>query len=319
MCVILFIIYGTGVVFKMGESKVKTVCVLMSTYNGEKYLREQIDSIINQVNVKVILFVRDDGSADSTCSILKEYKNENKLEYVCGRNVGYVNSFMTMLRDASEADYYALSDQDDIWDKDKLSIAVSALEKCNDAALYCSNARLVDEKLDFIKNENKRPKISFGSSLVKNFATGCTMVFNNDLKRKVCASNPDYISSHDSWICRVCFAVGGTVIFDDVPHISYRQHGSNVVGSNASNIAKIKNRFMKLKNDNSHSRKRSAEELIRNYKHEMSTQNQKLAGLILNYNRSFGELIAVASSSEFSCGRTMDDIFFRVALLLKWV
>ena len=106
-----------------------TVTVAMSTYNGERYLREQIDSILNQKNVDIVLFVRDDGSKDATLDILGEYsaKYDNVL-FSAGNNLGIGKSFYEALRLAPESDYYAFSDQDDVWLQDKVASGVKALE-----------------------------------------------------------------------------------------------------------------------------------------------------------------------------------------------
>ena len=93
----------------------------MSTYNGEKYIREQLDSILAQENVDVSILIRDDGSKDATLSILDEYsKRDNLSYYVDSRNLGACNSFIDLIWHVSlDYDYYALSDQDDFWLKDK--------------------------------------------------------------------------------------------------------------------------------------------------------------------------------------------------------
>ena len=111
------------------------VIVLMSTYNGEKYLRNQIESLLRQVDVEIEILVRDDGSKDGTLGILEEYKNSReysgKLSYYVGPNVGPAKSFLDLIKHAPEAEYYALCDQDDTWLPDKLKIAVEAIVKAS--------------------------------------------------------------------------------------------------------------------------------------------------------------------------------------------
>ena len=108
------------------------VCVLISTYNGERFLEEQIASIIAQKGVEVDILVRDDGSSDMTCSLLERWQKEGKLKWYKGENLGFARSFMNLLKTASGYDYYAFCDQDDIWLEDKLQRAVTALEKIED-------------------------------------------------------------------------------------------------------------------------------------------------------------------------------------------
>ena len=91
------------------------VVVLMSTYNGEKYIQEQLESILTQTYHNIKIYVRDDGSSDQTLEILKKYENENKIILLKGTNKGFIGSFLTLLKECEEADYYAWCDQDDIW------------------------------------------------------------------------------------------------------------------------------------------------------------------------------------------------------------
>ena len=125
------------------------VAVLMSTYNGEQFLREQLDSILDQENVDLNLYVRDDGSNDHTIDILSEYadKHSNVHFYRGDKNLGACGSFLELLSKEYDADYFALADQDDIWDKDKISVAIEKLKTlpADKPALYHSNLRIVDQ------------------------------------------------------------------------------------------------------------------------------------------------------------------------------
>ena len=121
----------------------KNVLVLMSTYNGEKYLREQLDSILKSTGVEVNVLVRDDGSTDSTVDILKEYTSSGKLSYYVDKNVGPAQSFRNLV-EACDKNYfaYAYADQDDIWGEEKLFVAVSEIsdaekEKVGPILWYC--------------------------------------------------------------------------------------------------------------------------------------------------------------------------------------
>ena len=158
----------------------KSVQVLMSTYNGEKYLKEQIESVIAQTGVEVHLLIRDDGSKDGTLEILDQYKD---IEIVKAQNVGATRSFLELIKIAGNYDYYAFADQDDVWDTDKLAIAVGKMAKFEGPVIYSGNTRLVDENLSFIRNETLRPVTTLGSAIVKNYATGCTVVLNSELMK----------------------------------------------------------------------------------------------------------------------------------------
>lgn len=299
-----------------------SVQVLMSTYNGEKYLREQIDSILTQKDVDVHLTVRDDGSSDKTLDILQKYADAGKITLLNGENIGYKKSFLLLLDNAEQADYYAFADQDDVWDQDKLISAVDMMKLKNNEIpiLYNGNARLVDRNLFFICDENKNPKISLGSTFVKNFATGCTVVFNNALRNVIKQCNPKYISGHDSWLCRSCIAVGGVVLFDNIPHISYRQHSANTIGSSSiSKMAKIKFRINRILNDKSHSRRRTAKELLLCYSELISAEDAELLNLISSYNEIPWGKFKLIANKQLTCGKLSDDILFRIAVLIGYI
>lgn len=210
------------------------VTVLMSTFNGDRYLREQIDSILEQEDVNVNLIVRDDGSTDNTISVLNDYSTRDLLRWYSGENLGTANSFFDLLKSSPESDYYAFSDQDDVWKKEKLKKAISEMKKLNNESpiLYTANYTLVDRNLKKINlNINHVTTTTFANSIVCSCCTGCTMVFNKklrDLIRKY--KKPQKVYMHDDWIHKVCLAVGGKVIFDKSPVLFYRQHGDNVDG-----------------------------------------------------------------------------------------
>ena len=139
------------------------LAVLMSTYNGERYLVDQIESILGQkTDFEYSLIVRDDGSTDKTCDILKQYAAENKILFVKGENIGAAKGFMSLLIDNPGYDYYAFSDQDDIWNENKLQIGVDSIRAFSGPALYCSNCELVDSELNSIgrNTHRKRPTYS---------------------------------------------------------------------------------------------------------------------------------------------------------------
>lgn len=230
-----------------------TVLVLMSTYNGEKYLEEQIKSITNQKNVQVHILVRDDGSFDGTVNILKKYKNNASLKLIEGTNLGYEDSFFALMKSAFNSDiiydYYAFSDQDDYWLLDKLYNAVSKME-CYDEfkpKLYYSNLTIVDKDLRTIGIKNFS-KISLGSEMVRHNLAGCTMVFNYSLLKLAIQNKPPFKISHDSWITKMNLLMNGISIYDEKPQIYYRQHGNNVTGVKQGILKRIKREFKGFKN-----------------------------------------------------------------------
>ena len=223
----------------MPQDMNESILVLMSTYNGECYLSDQIESIMNQKYVNVTLLIRDDGSVDDTKNIIHKY-----IDYYPGRifleahaNIGFAMSFSELLRIAytkyNHFSYYAFSDQDDVWDSVKLYSAIQLLQKqtVDIPVTYCSNTTLVDKDLNFIGYAWKdgKVRISKPSSLIQNFATGCTMVFNKKAVELYVTHLPREIKRHDFLMYQLCIFLG-KVIYDHRSYINYRQHGNNQIG-----------------------------------------------------------------------------------------
>ena len=197
----------------------RNILVLMSTYNGEKYLKEQIDSILAQKNVEVTIRVRDDGSTDGTIRILEEYQKCGKLNWYSSTNMGPAKSFLDLVYNAPlKYDYYAFCDQDDYWKEDKLYKAIERLEHFDDKpALYHCELEIVDENLEHIKMTRNCNKTKFiDQTLMVFYIPGCTMVFNNCLMRKIQERKPEFdlITMHDCWLYYICLGIGGKIISD---------------------------------------------------------------------------------------------------------
>lgn len=215
------------------------ILVLLSTYNGGKYLHEQIESLLGQQGVDVFIVARDDGSKDETVNILKRFSTLESFDVIEGQNLGVVRSFFRLLNEAAcrDFDYFAFCDQDDIWMDDKLKVAIDILNRHqHEPALYMSSFQMVDENLHSILTNISRPNISVEGAFASNCATGCTMVFNKKLLEKSLVSNCDDVLMHDYWMYMVCLLTDGYVYYDETPHIYYRQHGNNVIGGKGDNF-----------------------------------------------------------------------------------
>lgn len=222
------------------------VAVLMSTYNGEKYLKEQIDSILAQKGVDVTLYIRDDCSSDGTIDIIKGYvKRYKNAVLILGDNLGVGNSFMQLVYDCpDDYEYYAFADQDDIWLKEKLKSAISKIGAETQPVLYCSNQLLVDKELKTLgMRYTGALNTSYKQILFSNQFAGCTMVWNNSLHKILCDENrrPSTMllknRIHDVWVAMVASVVG-FIIYDENSYILYRQHENNVVGVKKESITK---------------------------------------------------------------------------------
>lgn len=294
------------------------IIVLMSTYNGEQYIEEQIESILSQEDVEVQLLVRDDGSVDKTKEILNTYKNKGKLEWYTGENKGPAKSFMDLMYRAPKADFYAFSDQDDYWLPRKLYCAVERLKSCsqNVAGLYYGNTTLVDAELkpltqyayEYIFDE-------FRYALVSSNATGCTMCFNRKLLETIRMYLPEYQIMHDGWIHKVCLAVGGNVFFDKKSYIYYRQHGNNVIGGGTSARKRWKQRINTIRK-NPCSRSRGIYELYKGYGNIMSSDKVKWCKLIIGYRDCFSNKMKLLFSKEIFSPNRRINLMYKMAVML---
>jgi glycosyltransferase involved in cell wall biosynthesis len=208
--------------------------VLLSTYNGEKYLPELLDSVLAQRGPTASIYVRDDGSSDSTLALLKARRESGELEFEAGMNMGPARSFLNLVFSAPEHDFYAFADQDDIWLPDKLPRALAALAEFDPdiPQLYFSNATNVDadgaptgEYLSTVTPPG------LGNALVQCFSIGATMVFNHAARTLLVRNGmPLHMAMHDWWTYLMVSSFG-RLVYDPEPSMLYRQHGQNVFGS----------------------------------------------------------------------------------------
>ncbi len=294
----------------------KEVTILMSTYNGEKYLEEQLESIASQKGVTTKIIVRDDGSSDRTCDILDTWKDKFSLTWYRGENIGPAESFMDLLRNSEDAYYYAFSDQDDFWLADKMQSAVSKLESYDGRpALYFCQTELVDKNLNRIDSVIICPRLSFGESLVYQFVGGCTMVMNKALRDIINRYNPQYLSMHDVWIYDVAQAIGAHVVFDDTPHILYRQHGGNVTGQSTSVMTEWKHRTGRLVKRDLHSRWKVAQEIYNGYYEIMPEENQQILTDFIEGKTRLKKRLRLMRDHRFRCSDKETYRNFQMALL----
>ncbi|MCW3763737.1 glycosyltransferase family 2 protein [Weissella confusa] len=232
-----------------------TIAILMSTYNGEKYLAQQIDSIRKQSYKNWCLMIRDDGSSDDTVKIIEKYQSEdNRIEFLnqgAIRNVGVVRSFFELLRE-TEADFYMFSDQDDYWLPNKVELALQEILKLDNSQPNCvyTNLQIVDKDLNGKELLLKRNWQSFTKVLFTNNVYGCTMMINNSLKKMVNFKQIDYqrIYMHDWWLALIA-AEFGNLRFIDKATILYRQHGSNQVGATDKSFSALLQRLFNHERD----------------------------------------------------------------------
>lgn len=306
------------------ELALKKVMVILSSYNGAKFIKEQINSILNQKGVNVSLLVRDDGSVDETYEIIQEYERNNQnVQAFKGENLGFANSFFEAMKLAGSGyDYYALSDQDDVWENDKLSCAVEKLENTNGKyRLYASGLKVVDENLNFqYMHHFDKIRLNYGSALSRQRLAGCTMVFNMNLY-DLCATfnmkkNNIGTMSHDGLIYYTCLLCGGDVIFDKEGKILYRRHRETVTENGKGIIKKARtvlNIFGKCRG----LRYNQTVRLYETYHAEMSEDMRDFTTEILSYKKSIRNTYRLFVDRRINCGILIADIINHIAVLAR--
>lgn len=296
------------------------IAVLMSSYNGEKYIKEQIDSILCQKgDFQLDLWVRDDGSGDSTQKILKMYSDEKKLNWYTGENLGPAHSFFDLIKHCEGYDYYAFADQDDYWKPGKIQSGISSLDGIEVPALYFANADLVDAELKSFgrKVYKVSPKTDYETLLCAGGLLGCTMIFNRYLalliqEREV----PNKVVMHDFYVAAVCSAMGGKIIYDDTAQMLYRQHGNNVVGVSHNKLDAVKKIILNILSKAEISISEQAEEIERIYFDLLNSKREEWLRKIIYYRRSYINRIWLACSCKTKYVSWNMAIKVRLAILL---
>lgn len=296
------------------------IVVLLSSYNGEKYIQEQLDSLYDQTQ-KVDVLVRDDGSTDSTCKILEQNAKAGKLNWYSGDNLRPAKSFWDLVKNAPQADYYAFCDQDDIWFNDKIEKAVNILQKVakqDQPLLYCSAVDVVDENLNPLKIKfNHHPGcayLDFAHSLIYSLAPGCTMVFNDLARNEFVKYDMDkeFPIIHD-WLAHKIVAMLGQIVYDFSPSIYYRQHSNNVIG--AHKRSRIK-RVINLMRSSECVRSNSASSLLHIYNEQLDDEKKILLNLVANYKNNCKYKKQLKKDKRFYTTRA-EYIVFRILVVLN--
>lgn len=298
-----------------------TVYVFLSTYNGEQYLRRQLDSILAQRDVDVRLWIRDDGSKDSTVDIICDYQKRcGNITLFRGENLGYVKSFMWLVTHCApeKGSYYAFSDQDDVWDGEKLASGVRMLKQLDASQpnLYYSDLKVVDQDENFIRRANTwEGTIDKYMFSVFIGIRGCTMVYNDVLQAMLQAHPVKDISGHDNYIGLVAFWLGN-VVYDPNAYINYRQTGRNLSITGTTKWNKLKKNFSYLKirmTTRKCIHERNASELIANYGEQYRARLEDL-GAVAYYRESLKRRLSLLFNGKFKKGfslpiRVFNDLF----------
>lgn len=296
----------------------------MASYNGERYIREQIDSILNQKEIEVSLLVADDCSTDGTVQILEDYKkNRSNVEYyVNSSNLGYKVNFFKLINNAPDGyDYYALSDQDDVWLNNKLISAITFIENNtvddNEAILYSSNLMAVDSDLNelgamFAEKDIK--KFTPYNLLLENKCTGCTAVFNEKFKQLLKQFPTQHVVvPHDTVMERIAILYG-KYVFDSNSYILYRQHDSNLIGVEKKHNSKKYFDLMSGKKKSYNSQ--NLKDILDIYKNRNS-EYLEFAKNIACYKKSLKSKLKILFFRKYRKVRCKKTLIFKIAILLN--
>ncbi len=297
------------------------IAVLMSSYNGERYIAQQIESVLAQeVDGQIDLWVRDDGSTDGTRQILEQYAGAGKLRWYTGKNLKPAKSFLDLAKCCVGYDFYAFCDQDDRWDPDKLRCAISLIAQDKAPAMSFANARLVDAQLGSLERNvyNRIPQTDFYSVTCGGGILGCTVVFNRALAELLQTyGDPEKLIMHDSYAAILCTLFDGRIVFDPNPHMDYRQHGNNAVGTNWTKWDALKDRIYRITKGDDITISHMAQSILA--QDPQVPNKEKLAFLqkVAKYPDSFKNAVSLACSAKPRYNGLSMQVTMRLAILFR--
>ncbi|MCM1159753.1 MAG: glycosyltransferase [Roseburia sp.] len=298
----------------------QSVCVLMSTYNGEKYLREQIDSILNQKDVNVHLVVRDDGSTDKTRDVLVEYGKE--ISVMLQENVGCEKSFLELLHYQCDADYYAFADQDDYWHPKKLINEILAIETIEGPALAACNLMVCDSRLLPIRimhtdDDMDKLLIRMKRDYLHSMH-GCVLLWNRKMHKYINMYRPECLVPHDVWVCLLANALGEVHILKK-PYIHYRLHDNNVSGYATNRIDRLKKGIRLYLGTGHMERDCFAQEVLKGYSEWLDAKSEgyKFLQMLSTYKTNLGSKIRLLNSKKIKEADWKERIFWRICICLN--
>lgn len=292
----------------------------MSTYNGGNKITRQIASILAQINVDVNIKIRDDGSNEETAKVISELKAmyPDKLDCTFGDNLGYKLSFMDLLYKSSlNFDYYAFSDQDDIWLPEKLISCINLIDDDSKPALVHCNALSVDENLK-IRNEQEY-RIAYPPNhemaITTEFFQGCGMVWNKELMKLLQTYKPQNKSlAHDFWVGIIGYLFGDVYFNDKVLfyHIRYTNNESsdgNILKGRIKRIKSLFGRRIMYMNP--------AKDLLEGFNNYLSEEDKLFLNRIITYKNSWRSKFLLITDNNFRRPSKGSTIFLKFVTMIN--
>lgn len=260
-----------------------SVAILLCLYQGKHYLEDQLESIAKQTHTNWKLYISDDGDCEKSMEMIRSFTKRiesGRITLIGGPKKGFVDNFLSLTCNPEiDADYFAYSDQDDIWHSDKLEKSIQRLREFDEdtPSLYCSRTVIVDQddvEIGMSPLFAKSP--SFVNALVQNIGGGNTMLFNRKARAialQVGSRIP--VITHDWWMYLLITGVDGNVIYDPAPSLRYRQHSANLVGCNITWSARVYRIYLLLRGRFKDYNERNERSLLTAY-HLLTPNNQQI-------------------------------------------
>lgn len=299
------------------------VIVLLSIYNGEKFLNKQLESLFKQkTSCNITIYYRDDGSTDKSMDIIESWKKYlSIIECPSSRkqNLGPALSFWELMNTAPDADFYTFCDQDDIWYENKIEKAVRSICDKKDAVLYCSNCNIIDENDKLIKKlyQEQRPILTLEAQLVSGAMQGCAMLFNKKLLNIIKESKISNIPMHDIVIMYIAL-INGTVIYEHNPLFGYRMHSNNVVAKDNKKFSERLKATYQLwfEDGKKYPIQDMASDLIKNYSNILKDEDMVYLRLLENYKKSIIKKIKIITDKKTQSVNSKGLRSFKIRILL---
>ncbi len=301
----------------------KRVLVIISTYNGERNLVRQLDSIFNQIGVNVSVFIRDDHSVDNTVEIINNYIIDNPdkdLSYIVGENEGYAKSFWDALCLSPEADYYAFSDQDDVWKEDKLIKTIQPMEDSEYSGpklSYCkmirsdTNLNVLEEQVNVLIPRQLTKKIT----LTQTYNYGAATIINKEAKSLVCRCWPKQNDiPHDLWVGAVCYWFGQIYYVDEELYYWIR-YNTSVTGEGTKKSG-VKYRIKKSIRKQSYPN--FSDELLRYYSDLLLDEDEHFLRLLSMCKKKIVYRIKLLFDKDFKRINRGGTVALKIGVLLGW-
>ena len=302
------------------------VNILLATYNGSRFLKQQLDSLIAQTYEFITIYIRDDGSSDNTVALIQEYIHNNTSQKQiilldnAGKNLRCPGSFYQILRECEPADYYAFCDQDDIWYPDKIQWAIDELNAESDTSIplvYFSGYEYYTDDGVFLRHSPKQKEhTSLNDVLYYTPASGFVLVFNESARQNLILHVDPGEELHDRWLLRgvACF---GKIIYDPRFSATHIRHADAVTAEDSSDANLLKS-F--IQNEINGSTMTDSKEYLRHFyevfEHQLSDSDKKTLQLFIRPNSFFRQIHKMFYPHSLRA-RLAGEIAIRILFLLN--